>query len=148
MPPIIEDEISPVSINLAKTVPLDIQRLPFEICPQAPIRLSSFEPEKKDKPLKINHCYLSYFCTVLTLASSMQMGWALAENGQVGFVLREKFGWSPNLESIMTITAPIGVSIGSQIGGKIANRFGIRRVMIWSNILGAFSCILKIFILD
>ena len=72
------------------------------------------------------------------------MGWALAENGQVGFILREKFAWSAHIESFMTITGPIGVAIGSQIGGKFANRLGIRRVMIWSNIVAIVSGTLKI----
>ena len=36
---------------------------------------------------RVNHVHLSIFASILAISSAIQVGFCLAENGQVGFVL-------------------------------------------------------------
>mmetsp|Transcript_11875 Transcript_11875/g.20088 ORF Transcript_11875/g.20088 Transcript_11875/m.20088 type:complete len:189 (+) Transcript_11875:191-757(+) len=97
----------------------------------------------------VNHGYLIYFAVVLCMGSTCQAGWAVAENGQVGFILAEKFGWEKegllsNI-TIVTILGPMGLATGSFLGGKvIARAGGIRRLIILTNLLAIITSLLKI----
>ena len=42
---------------------------------------------------KINHRYLLQFTLTLVMSSTFQLGWILAEHGQVIFILAEKLKW-------------------------------------------------------
>ena len=42
---------------------------------------------------KVRHAYLIPFSILLAFASSIQVGYIVSENGQVGFVLAEKLDW-------------------------------------------------------
>lgn len=56
---------------------------------------------------------------ILLMASAFQAGYAEGENGQVGFILREKFGWERksksfiDLTTLSTVMGPIGLAVGS-----------------------------------
>ena len=93
---------------------------------------------------KINHSYLLKFSLCFVIATSLQAGWSIAENAQVGFVLEKKLNWeTPNYNLITTIAANIGLGIGSLLGGIITPKLGLKNTIIICNFLGLFSNLLK-----
>lgn len=73
----------------------------------------------------------------------------MSETGQIAFVLAEKLLWNLNKTkvrnlTILTVLGPLGLSIGSTIGGKIGPRLGIKRTLILANILAFGATCLKL----
>jgi hypothetical protein len=64
---------------------------------------------------EVDHYYLMRFCLFLSFASSIQAGIAMCENGQVGYVLMEKLGWSKRDYTICTLLGPAGIAVGSMV---------------------------------
>ena len=97
---------------------------------------------------KVNHFYLSLFATVLSIASSIQVGFFLGENGQIGYVLAQKLGWDTtgffNYLVLSSTMAPMGIAFGSLLGGVVAKKFTLRNLMLLSNVLGILSNLIKI----
>ena len=94
---------------------------------------------------EVNHSFLLYFSCILSLASTVQGGFALAESGLVGFALAEKNGWEKtgylsNL-TILTVAGQLGIAVGSLFGEKFSDKFGgIRKAILVSNILNIGAC--------
>ena len=121
-----------------------------KIKPSADITNSAVASRDEEPPIK--HLYLTYLSIVLMFASAIHFGWGDSDNGQVGFVVREKFGWPRDLEdggivdrvTMLTLINHVGGAIGSQIAGSYASKFGLRKVLIGCNLLGVFSTFFKI----
>ena len=112
--------------------------------------MSTTDQGKEDllEKYSLNHCYILTFTLVVTLGASFQGGFALAENGQVGFVFQEKMEWETggfiNNLTILTVCGSLGLAIGSIAGGSLASSLGgIRRTLLFSNIVAIVSCGLK-----
>ena len=62
------------------------------------------------------------FTLVYCLGSTIQAGMLLGENGQVGFIIAEKLGWSKDDGSalinntLITVFGGIGLAVGSIFG--------------------------------
>ena len=78
----------------------------------------------------------------LFIGSSLQCGWVLAENSQVGFILDKKLGWKAaeskdlvNYNTLTTMLGLVGLSIGSLLGGNAVPRLGVWRTLLVCNFL-------------
>jgi hypothetical protein len=81
------------SINSSNSkVETKLKSSPFNDCEK--ISRSTASPAAPEAGYDIDHFYLMRFCLILSFASSIQAGLAMCENGQVGYVLREKLGWN------------------------------------------------------
>jgi MFS family permease len=97
----------------------------------------------------ISHRFLLPWSLLLAVASACQTGWVITENGQVGYILSEKLNWDENgnamaLMTLCTVIGSLGIAIGSMIGGMIGTKYGIRRVLIITNVLNLAFCGLKL----
>lgn len=93
---------------------------------------------------KVDHGYLIRFCLILSIASSIQAGWAMAENGQVGYILAEKLRWQPSDITKCTLLGPAGIAVGSMIASKIGPKFGIKKLLLAANGLAILSNLVKV----
>ena len=90
----------------------------------------------------------------LWIGSSLQCGWVLAENGQVGFVLDKKLGWKVaestalvNYNTLTTMLGLVGLSIGSLLGGKLVPKLGVWRTLLLCNFLNMGANAIKLILL-
>ena len=106
-------------------------------------------PESFDlDDVPITHKYMLPWALILAAASSCQTGWAIAENGQVGYILSEKLGWKENgneiaLMTTCTVLGALGLAFGTNLGGNIGSKYGLRKVLLIANFLNFFINILK-----
>ena len=110
------------------------------------IELTSIDKEKnlKEPQYEINHSYLVRFSLVLALSASIQSGIALSENGQIGYILAEKLGWEKTDITKCTLLGPVGIALGSVMGGVIGPKVGIFRLLIAANGIAVFSNLIKV----
>ena len=95
------------------------------------------------KHLKINHGYLARFSFFWALASSIQLGWIISETGQIGFIFDVQLEWGAqaqkgqivNMITVLVLLGTIGNAIGSYLSGIITPKFGIRKTIIFCNVL-------------
>jgi len=88
----------------------------------------------------VNHLYLTCFSLLLAMASAIQVGYILSCNGQVGFVLAQKLGWEQssffNNVVLSATLSPMGIAIGSLIGGIVADKISLRNLILVANAFG------------
>lgn len=92
-----------------------------------------------------------FYTITYFLGSTLQGGWAVAECGQVGFVLDQKLGWNATTDdadffnnlTIVTVMALLGMIFGGYIGGLLLPKFGSRRLIIAANIISLIFNTLK-----
>lgn len=108
--------------------------------------------------IKTNHGYITFFVLTFLFGSTLQGGWALAECGQVGFVLDKKLKWGVfsinkdgkveqdvlNNVTLITVLGHLGISLGCYIGGVFLPRFGSRKVIIGCNIISIIFNLIKL----
>jgi hypothetical protein len=99
--------------------------------------------------VKINHSYLIQFTLVYCVASTIQAGFLLGENGQVGFVLAEKLGWNKDgtaltKNTIITVAGTSGLALGSMFGGKITQTGKSLKMFVVLNVASIFANSIKL----
>ena len=110
-----------------------------------PIELKIIGASKPQSPeYEVNHLYLFRFCLILSISASVQLGLSSTENGLVGYVLKEKLGWSDQDYTNCTLLGPLGIAIGSLMASYLGPRIGIYKLLLAANGIAVFSNLIKV----
>ena len=101
--------------------------------------------------VKINHGYLVWFSFVWVFASSVQLGWIISETGQIGFIFDVQLEWGAqaqkgqiiNMITFLVLVGLLGNGIGSYLSGIITPKFGIRKTIIFCNVMSLLFNLLR-----
>ena len=81
-----------------------------------------------------NTPYLLCWTAGMTIVTTFQTGFVLAENNQAAYIIIAKFGWDEE-EALLknTILSPIGIlglAIGSIYGSVVCSKLGLRKTLL------------------
>ena len=99
-----------------------------------------------------NTPYLLCWTAGMTIATSFQQGFVLAEHNQAAYIFTAKFEWEEKqavmMNTFLSSIGILGLALGSVYGGVFCAKLGLRRTLLLGQIINLCANILKVSVLN